>query len=146
MSGASNTRFATVKRATWCPPANRKPWPIVWRICTGTPNCWRSSAPMRWREPARCSVGADYRLHRVKVRYPDHRVHARNALCQGQRPIVDQQRDVRFWSGFLHPVKGLEYLIRAMDRVRQAYPGAQLALVGGWDSLALPGSEGEAYR
>ena len=48
--------------------------------------------------------------------------------------------------GFLHPVKGLEYLIRGMPRVRSARPSARLILAGGWHSLALPGGEGEAYR
>jgi glycosyltransferase involved in cell wall biosynthesis len=48
--------------------------------------------------------------------------------------------------GFLHPVKGLEYLVRGFTRVRQRYPEARLVLAGGWESLALPGEEGRAYR
>jgi glycosyltransferase involved in cell wall biosynthesis len=48
--------------------------------------------------------------------------------------------------GFLHPVKGLEYLLRAFQQVRQRYPDARLVLAGGWESLALPGHEGPAYR
>jgi glycosyltransferase involved in cell wall biosynthesis len=48
--------------------------------------------------------------------------------------------------GFLHPVKGLEYLVRGMVRVRRQLPRARLVLAGGWDSLALPGQEGLGYR
>ena len=48
--------------------------------------------------------------------------------------------------GFLHPVKGLEYLLRAFRQVRDRYPDARLVLAGGWQSLALPGQEGQAYR
>jgi glycosyltransferase involved in cell wall biosynthesis len=48
--------------------------------------------------------------------------------------------------GFLHPVKGLEYLLRGFKQVRERYPEARLVLAGGWESLALPGDEGQAYR
>jgi glycosyltransferase involved in cell wall biosynthesis len=48
--------------------------------------------------------------------------------------------------GFLHPVKGLEYLLRAMVQVRERCPRVRLLLAGGWRSLALPDAEGDAYR
>jgi glycosyltransferase involved in cell wall biosynthesis len=48
--------------------------------------------------------------------------------------------------GFLHPVKGLEYLVRAFKEVQEAQRDARLVLAGGWESLALPGHEGAAYR
>src|SRR5690349_18127658 len=48
--------------------------------------------------------------------------------------------------GFLHPLKGLEYLIRAMPHVCGEHAGARLVLAGGWRSLALPGAEGDAYH
>lgn len=48
--------------------------------------------------------------------------------------------------GFLHPVKGREYLLRAIVQVRARFPNVRLVLAGGWRSLALPGAEGDAYR
>lgn len=48
--------------------------------------------------------------------------------------------------GFLHPVQGREYLIRAMARVVEHCPEARLVIAGGWRSLALPGAEGDGYR
>ena len=47
--------------------------------------------------------------------------------------------------GFLHPVKGLETLLRAFVRVLEAQPEARLLLVGGVESLALRGAEAAHY-
>jgi polysaccharide biosynthesis protein PslF len=47
--------------------------------------------------------------------------------------------------GFLHPVKGLETLLPAFQRVVEAIPQTRLLLVGGVESLALPGEQATAY-
>lgn len=47
--------------------------------------------------------------------------------------------------GFVHPVKGIETLLRAMRRVRAAHPEAVLWIIGGVQSLALRGGEADAY-
>jgi len=41
--------------------------------------------------------------------------------------------------GFLHPVKGIETLLAAFKQVLAVHPQARLSLVGGVESLALPG-------
>jgi glycosyltransferase involved in cell wall biosynthesis len=47
--------------------------------------------------------------------------------------------------GFLHPVKGLETLLPAFKQVVEAIPNARLVLVGGVESLALPGEQAANY-
>ena len=47
--------------------------------------------------------------------------------------------------GFLHPVKGLETLLSAFERVLESRPKARLLLVGGVESLALRGEEAAWY-
>lgn len=48
--------------------------------------------------------------------------------------------------GFVHPVKGIRYLLPAFARLRAARPDARLVLAGGFESLALPGAEAAAWR
>jgi glycosyltransferase involved in cell wall biosynthesis len=47
--------------------------------------------------------------------------------------------------GFLHPVKGIETLLKAHRRVLESQPEARLLLVGGVESLALRGGEAAWY-
>jgi glycosyltransferase involved in cell wall biosynthesis len=47
--------------------------------------------------------------------------------------------------GFLHPVKGLETLLPAFQQVVAVYPHARLLLIGGLESLALPGEQASSY-
>jgi len=47
--------------------------------------------------------------------------------------------------GFLHPAKGIETLLAAFKQVLAVHPQARLLLVGGVESLALPGEEGTHY-
>jgi glycosyltransferase involved in cell wall biosynthesis len=47
--------------------------------------------------------------------------------------------------GFLHPVKGLETLLSAFQQVHQYQPQARLLLVGGVETLALPGEQATRY-
>ncbi len=71
------------------------------------------------------------------------------------RPQARQQlRQVCGWSedvqvfvffGFLHPVKGVETLLTAFKRVLAVQPQARLLLVGGVESLALPGQAAANY-
>lgn len=48
--------------------------------------------------------------------------------------------------GFIHPVKGIDTLLRAFALLRAANPRARLALVGGFESLALNRREAGDYR
>ncbi|MCU0547957.1 MAG: glycosyltransferase [Leptolyngbya sp. Prado105] len=47
--------------------------------------------------------------------------------------------------GFLHPVKGLEVLLHAFQQVLTCHPQARLLLIGGVESLSLPGEQAENY-
>ncbi len=48
--------------------------------------------------------------------------------------------------GFVHPVKGLETLVRSFRQVLAAWPRARLVLAGGIQSLALHGAEAQRYQ
>jgi glycosyltransferase involved in cell wall biosynthesis len=47
--------------------------------------------------------------------------------------------------GFLHPVKGIETLLNAFQQVLTQYSQARLLLIGGVESLSLPGAQAEHY-
>lgn len=47
--------------------------------------------------------------------------------------------------GFLHPVKGIEVLLTAFQQVLTCYPQARLLLIGGVESLSLPGQQADDY-
>lgn len=73
------------------------------------------------------------------------------ALIRSRLGIPRDAEVVAFF-GFVHPVKGLRYLIEALARLRT--PGAgtaagrdlHLLVLGGFTSLALPAAEAEAFR
>ena len=48
--------------------------------------------------------------------------------------------------GFVHPVKGLRYLIEAVARLRTHHPRLHRLLLGGFTSRALPAREADAFR
>ncbi|MEV4463528.1 glycosyltransferase [Micromonospora echinofusca] len=48
--------------------------------------------------------------------------------------------------GFVHPVKGLRYLIEALPELRRDHPDLRLLVVGGFTSQALPEREAQAFR
>lgn len=48
--------------------------------------------------------------------------------------------------GFVHPVKGLRYLVDAVARLAEEHPRLHLLVLGGFTSLALPEDEAVAFR
>jgi len=48
--------------------------------------------------------------------------------------------------GFVHPVKGVRYLLEALATVRRERPETRLVVVGGFASRALPDREAAAFR
>ncbi|WP_018639935.1 glycosyltransferase [Parafrankia elaeagni] len=48
--------------------------------------------------------------------------------------------------GFVHPVKGLRYLVEALAMLVPEHPGVRLVIVGGFASLALSDPEADAFR
>jgi glycosyltransferase involved in cell wall biosynthesis len=48
--------------------------------------------------------------------------------------------------GFVHPVKGVRYLLEALPALRSVRPGLRLVVAGGFTSQALPEGEARAFR
>lgn len=69
-------------------------------------------------------------------RVPADRVATRRAYGLPQRaPVV-------VFFGFVHPVKGVRWLLRAVAALRaERHPDLRLVVAGGFESLALPGQE-----
>ncbi|WP_199316614.1 glycosyltransferase [Chroococcidiopsis sp [FACHB-1243]] len=88
------------------------------------------------------------RLHRIAIAanitvVPIDRQQARQQLRQQFDWLADSFVVVFF--GFLHPVKGIEYLLSAFRQVMTQQPQARLLLPGGMESLALQGEEAKSY-
>ncbi|WP_462187625.1 MULTISPECIES: glycosyltransferase [unclassified Frankia] len=54
--------------------------------------------------------------------------------------------EVAVFFGFVHPVKGVRYLLEAVAELHADHPDLHLAVVGGFTSLALPDAEAAAFR
>ena len=59
---------------------------------------------------------------------------------------VPGDAEVVAFFGFVHPVKGLRYLIEAVARLRARHERLHLLVLGGFTSLALPADEARAFR
>ena len=58
---------------------------------------------------------------------------------------IGRDRFIVVFFGFVHPVKGIETLLKAMRIVRERCPTSLLWMVGGVESLALRASDAEEY-
>jgi glycosyltransferase involved in cell wall biosynthesis len=67
------------------------------------------------------------------------------AAVRGRLDVPVDAEVVAFF-GFVHPVKGLRYLIEAVARLRTRHDRLHLLLLGGFTSLALPADEARAFR
>jgi glycosyltransferase involved in cell wall biosynthesis len=67
------------------------------------------------------------------------------AAVRGRLGVPVDAEVVAFF-GFVHPVKGLRYLIEAVARLRARHDRLHLLLLGGFTSLALPADEARAFR
>ncbi|PSM45981.1 group 1 glycosyl transferase [Chroococcidiopsis sp. CCALA 051] len=88
------------------------------------------------------------RLHRIAIAanitvVPIDRQQARQQLRQQFAWLSDSFVVVFF--GFLHPVKGIEYLLSAFRQVVTQQPQARLLLLGGVESLALQAEAAKSY-
>jgi len=59
---------------------------------------------------------------------------------------VPSDQVIGVYFGFVHPVKGIEYLLRALREARTRRPELRLWIVGGVQSLALRGAEADGYE
>ncbi|MEJ2867121.1 glycosyltransferase family 4 protein [Actinomycetospora sp. OC33-EN08] len=106
----------------------------------------------------------------LRRRYPHHDVvrlpippnvvagdAARSSTREGAAPDADRvttrrrlgiapDAQVVVFFGFVHPVKGLRYLVDAVAHLAAERPRLHLLIVGGFTSLALPDDEAAAFR
>ncbi len=74
------------------------------------------------------------------------RVPADRARTRREFGLPDRAPVVVFF-GFVHPVKGVRYLLEAVAALRAtAHPDLRLVVAGGFDSLALPGQEARDFE
>jgi len=59
---------------------------------------------------------------------------------------IAEDAEVVVFFGFVHPVKGLRYLVDAVAKLAVERPRLHLLVVGGFTSLALPAAEAAAFR
>ncbi|MFC0528966.1 glycosyltransferase [Phytohabitans kaempferiae] len=59
---------------------------------------------------------------------------------------VDEGDFLLVFFGFVHPVKGVRYLLEALPALRAIRPDVRLAVAGGFTSQALPEDEARAFR
>ena len=87
------------------------------------------------RDPQVIPIGAN-----VGVAYPGDRSAARQEL------ELDAETLLVAFFGFVHPVKGLRYLLEAVAALRaEGLPELRIVMVGGWRSLAWPDDEADAF-
>jgi glycosyltransferase involved in cell wall biosynthesis len=67
------------------------------------------------------------------------------AATRARWSVPDDAEVVAFF-GFVHPVKGLRYLVDALARLADSHPRLHLLVLGGFTSLALPADEAAAFR
>ena len=67
------------------------------------------------------------------------------AATRARWSLPDDAEVVAFF-GFVHPVKGLRYLVDALARLADSHPRLHLLVLGGFTSLALPADEAAAFR
>jgi glycosyltransferase involved in cell wall biosynthesis len=63
-----------------------------------------------------------------------------------ERLGLDPGTRVLAFFGFVHPVKGVRYLLDALAELRRAHPDLHVVVAGGFASLALPAGEAAAFR
>jgi glycosyltransferase involved in cell wall biosynthesis len=90
---------------------------------------------------------ADVRVVPIAPNVAVHPVERDRARSELRRQLgAPQDAPVAAFFGFVHPVKGIPYLLDAVASVRRRRPDVRLVIAGGFTSLALPRAEADAYR
>jgi glycosyltransferase involved in cell wall biosynthesis len=132
-----------------------------WRPHAWLPDpVWRLAQRLRWwdRETGRLVPGSaavvvtnDGHARTVRSRFADSvteviplapNVSASRTTRQGS----GAGGPVLAFFGYVHPVKGVRYLIEAVAMLRSRHPDLRLLVIGGFTSLALPEPEAERFR
>jgi glycosyltransferase involved in cell wall biosynthesis len=87
------------------------------------------------RDPLVIPIGAN-----VRSGHPGDRSAARRSLG-----LAGTDEALAFF-GFVHPVKGLRHLLDALALLRSRRPRLRLLVVGGFESLALPGAQAADFE
>jgi len=133
---------ARVPGAAWRPLERRRLWDReTLRLVPGSAALVCTSSPAADAVQARTGrtaevipIGAN-----VGLSWPGDRALARAELG------LDPDAPVLAFFGFVHPVKGLRYLLEALPGLRVRHPGTRLLVIGGWRSLAWPDGEADAF-
>lgn len=101
--------------------------------------------------PASAAVVVTNREHDRQVRLrtggrPIEVPLAPNVADHGARAAGKRHGEVLAFFGFVHPVKGIRYLLEAVASLRARRPGLRLLVVGGFTSQALPETQARAFR
>ncbi len=132
-SWVAGTAWAPFERRRWF---DRETWRLVpASAVVVTTNAGHAAAVAR-------------RLGRTAVTVPLAPNVADHGPCAGIRARlgVPADADVVAFFGFVHPVKGLRYLIAAVAQLRARHDRLHLLVLGGFTSLALPPDEARAFR
>ncbi|ONH23657.1 glycosyltransferase family 4 protein [Pseudofrankia asymbiotica] len=101
------------------------------------PACERASVAEAPRSAGRASADAQ----------PADRDRRARARADLRRRIGGHPDDpVLVFFGFVHPVKGVRYLLDALAMLAVDHPGLRLVVAGGFTSRALPAPEADAFR
>ncbi len=85
-------------------------------------------------------------LHRLPIPPNVTVVPGNDRAATRARWSVPADAEVVAFFGFVHPVKGLRYLVDALARLTEERPRLHLVIAGGFTSLALPADEAAAFR
>lgn len=146
----------TVHEYGWWAAPSRVPGPVwraveragrfdreTWRLVPASAATLATNAGHAGAVARRLGVGAE--LVPLAPNVPDLGTVDRTAVRRGLG--VPQDAEVVAFFGFVHPVKGLRYLIEAVAALRAAgRTRLHLLVLGGFTSLALPGPEARAFR
>lgn len=141
----------------WATPLlARTAWPLLERM-----RCWdRETGLLTTRAEAVVITNAAH-LAALRRRIPHVRARLvpigsnlrparldRDATCTAVREQFGVPLDapVLAFFGFIHAVKGIRHLLQATARLRRQHRDLRLLLIGGFESLALPGPEAAAYE
>jgi glycosyltransferase involved in cell wall biosynthesis len=101
----------------------------------------------RHAETVRGRLGREPLVVPIGPNVPDaglSRAAARSAVAD--RHGVPPQARLLVFFGFVHPVKGVRYLVEALPALRARFGDVRAVVAGGFTSLALPAAEAAAYR
>jgi glycosyltransferase involved in cell wall biosynthesis len=129
----------------------------LWRPLERSRSLDRETGRLVPRSAAVVTTNAEHE-HTLRERFPATEVHrlpippnvtvvpgTDRAATRARWSLPDDAEVVAFF-GFVHPVKGLRYLVDALARLADEHPRLHLVVVGGFTSLALPADEAAAFR